>query len=132
MIDLTPPGYDEPEPQYSEESEIWMEIERERALGITAGGSPPKEDNTDACDLGNIDVDVGIDDDKPRTIYDLEQDFDGYGKMIYVEKREEHSGKPAVWYKPVTNGKFSRAKRKGGTVFFSEVGELLNDEFLGS
>lgn len=126
FIDPTPPGYDEPEPQYSEEAEIWMEIEREKALGTKHVNDEPKDD-ADAYDLGCIDADAGIDAGRPREIYELEQDLDGYGDVIYVESREEHSGKPAIWYKRGRNGEFSRSKRRHGTVFHDEMGEICGD-----
>lgn len=121
-IDLTPPGYDEPEPQYSEEAEIWMEIERERSLGIKHANDEPK-DNADAYDLGCLDVDVGAAayDSKPRTIYDLEQELDGYGKTIYVESREKHSGKPSVWYQRNTVGTVYRSVRRSNGIFIDAL-----------
>jgi hypothetical protein len=33
-----------------------------------------------------------------RSIYDLEFSFDSYGNQIYVETRDEHTGKPTTWY----------------------------------
>src|SRR5690606_10949631 len=97
-IALTPACYDEPEPQYCEEAASWLEIEREKAGRSTHAGDQPNNDNADAYDLGCIDADAGIEDDVPQTIYDLEQEIDGYGDLFYVESREEHTGRPAIWY----------------------------------
>ncbi|HEY2866116.1 MAG TPA: hypothetical protein VGJ02_03425 [Pyrinomonadaceae bacterium] len=33
-----------------------------------------------------------------KSVYDLEESFNAYGRTIYVETREETTGKPKVWY----------------------------------
>jgi KaiC/GvpD/RAD55 family RecA-like ATPase len=113
-----PSFYDDPEPQYGDEAEAWMSIEREKALGVSSD-----EIDVDVGD-GDVDVGVGVGEDvaEVRTIYDLEQDSDGYGGTIYVESRDPYTGKPAVWYKPDRNGIIYRSTRRYGTVFRDEVG----------
>ncbi|MBP9664708.1 MAG: AAA family ATPase [Pyrinomonadaceae bacterium] len=39
-----------------------------------------------------------------RSVYDLELSYDGYGREIWVEKWEHHSGKPQIWYNFDNNG----------------------------
>ena len=33
-----------------------------------------------------------------RTVYDLMWGEDGYGREIFIESEDEHTGKPTVWY----------------------------------
>ncbi|MFZ1700275.1 MAG: AAA family ATPase [Pyrinomonadaceae bacterium] len=48
------------------------------------------------------------------TIFDLEHDYDHNGNQIFVESRQEHSGKPRVWYQRRSNGiDFARFVRDG-------------------
>lgn len=47
-----------------------------------------------------------------RSIHDLDRDYDQNGEEIFVESREEHSGKPKVWYKRhQRSGNYSRYDR---------------------
>lgn len=58
-----------------------------------------------------------------RSIHDLERDYDQNDHEIFVESREEHSGKPKVWYKrsPRT-GNYSRYDRDGFGVIGTPLG----------
>ncbi len=106
-ITYEPPFYDDPEPQYSEESSIWLDIEREQAERRANGGE-------DVVAVEEAEPDTRPP--KPSSIYDLELDFDSYAGKIYVESRDEFSRKPTVWYKPADSGPITKCTRKHGYI----------------
>ena len=46
-----------------------------------------------------------------RSIYDLDLGFDSYGNQIFVETRDEHTGKPRLWYQFDAKGNKLRHER---------------------
>lgn len=60
-----------------------------------------------------------------RSIYDLERDRDPNGNEIFVESREEHSGKPKVWYRRRERGTdFVQYKRDSIGISGKTIGPL--------
>lgn len=97
--------YDDLDPEAAKDAAIWLEIEREQALQ-RANGEPSR--------VVAAEIEEEIEEKEPprsASIYDLELDYDQNG-FIYVESREEPSGKPAVWYKPTTSGSITKCTRK--------------------
>jgi len=107
-----PPSYDDPEddedpfddnPEYQEEERIWLDIEKEKAERRAKGLSNIEAANEETVDDAPP---------KPRSIYDLEMDYDGYGKPVYIQSREKNTGKPTVWFKPAAGGSVTRCTSK--------------------
>ncbi len=44
-------------------------------------------------------------------VYDLKRGFDGYGREIYIQAEDAHTGKPKVWYKFDRQGRKVRSER---------------------
>jgi hypothetical protein len=58
-----------------------------------------------------------------RAIHDLERDYDQNDHEIFVESREEHSGKPKVWYqRSPRTGNYSRYDRDSFGVIGTTLG----------
>jgi len=46
-----------------------------------------------------------------QSVYDLTRSVDGYGREIFIESKDERSGKPTVWYHIDKNGINTRFER---------------------
>jgi len=106
--------YDEPA-----ENE-WDEFdEQKEELTTELHGNEPEETDTEPyaneheeaqCDP-NSHHEVRIPRPERRSIYDLTRGFDGYGREIFIESKDERSGKPTVWYQVDKNGNNTRFER---------------------
>jgi hypothetical protein len=63
---------------------------------------------------------------QPRSIYDLEIEYNAYHEPIYVESRDEDTRRPMVWYQQFPEG----TRRFERRAFSIQVQHLNNGPFL--
>jgi hypothetical protein len=104
-------GFDKP---------FWVAIEDQRHDEInhqmggpdTESGALEKSEMADECKLAQTAALIADQEPTPlpfdpipieevlnrRTVYDLEESLNAYGRIIYVEQWDETTGKPKIWY----------------------------------
>jgi len=60
---------------------------------------------------------------RTRSVYDLEERVDAYGRTIYVEESEENTGKPKVWYEFNAQGVLTRRDRRPSGIYSTYLGK---------
>jgi hypothetical protein len=60
---------------------------------------------------------------RTRSVYDLEERVDAYGRTIYVEESEENMGKPKVWYEFNAQGVLTRRDRRPSGIYSTYLGK---------
>jgi hypothetical protein len=98
---------------------IWLEYERKS----DASDGPPNAEITIAAprqmDVTKIPFAAGL---RRRSIYDLTPSFDAYGREIFVESEDEHTGKPIIWYQVDKKGIIVGYERKFSTIITTRLG----------
>jgi hypothetical protein len=82
------------------------------------GTEPPAECEPNEWDISAIPFAAGL---ARLLITDLERMYDADGNEIFVEKWEEHSGKPKVWYKREREG-YRRMERDTFGISITRLG----------
>lgn len=60
-----------------------------------------------------------------RTVYDLKRGLDTYGREIFIQRKDEITGKPTVWYRFDRQGKLQRHERKSLYINVENLGETV-------
>ena len=58
-----------------------------------------------------------------RSVTELEEATNAYGRTIYVEQREEVTGKPKIWYEYNRQQILMRYERRLAGIFVSKIGK---------
>jgi archaellum biogenesis ATPase FlaH len=93
----------------SDSAEIWLEEEgcsNAEVLSEPAASAAGQFDDPSRFELSPDwpPAHAGGSDREPRSIYDLELDYNAYHEPIYVESRDGHTGRPVVWYQKFPEG----------------------------